>query len=185
MIILGIDPGTARTGWGIIKSQKSTLRLRSRLMVSKAEPSKVKSQKFELIKYGCVVTDKSDGAGKRLLILRRELKKIINDHKPEIMAVERLFFGINAKTAISVGQATGVIILTASEHKLPIVEYTGLQVKLTVAGHGRADKKLVQRKIRQILGVNRRTTSFSTKDHSWDDAADALAIAIHHALKIF
>lgn len=162
MIILGIDPGTARTGWGVIKIENK--------------------KNFKLVKYGCVVTDKSDGAGKRLLILRRELKKIITLYKPETMAVERLFFGMNAKTAISVGQATGVIILTACEHKLPVTEYTGLQVKLVIAGHGRADKKVVKQKVRQLLGVNRRTTSFSSRDHSWDDAADALAIALHHGL---
>lgn len=163
MIILGIDPGTARMGWGVIQTQKS--------------------QKIELLGYGCVVTIKEDGVGKRLGILRKELKKVIASHKPDIMVIERLFFGMNAKTAISVGQATGIIHLTASEGKIPTIEYTGLQVKLTVAGHGRADKKLVQAKIRRILGVNRRTTSFSARDHGWDDAADALAIAICHVLK--
>ncbi len=169
MIILGIDPGTARMGWGSIKIKNQKL--------------KIKNGNLELLGYGCVVTDKEDGVGKRLGILRKELKKLLTAHNPDIMVIERLFFGMNAKTAISVGQATGVIMLTASEHKVPTIEYTGLQVKLTVAGHGRADKKVVQQKIRQILGRNRATLKFSAKDHAWDDASDALAIAICHILK--
>lgn len=164
MIILGIDPGTARTGWGVIKI-----------------PAKGGKNSIELLGYGCIITDKEDGVGKRLTVLRRGLKKIINSYNPDIAVVERLFFGANSKTVMSVGQATGIIFLVASESKLPVAEYTGLQVKLGVAGHGRADKKLVQKKIRVILGVTPRTVSFSSKDHGWDDAADALAIAIHHA----
>lgn len=169
MIILGIDPGTARTGWGVIKIRNSKLEIRN-------------SQKPELLGYGCIVTSKEDGVGKRLVVLYRELDKVIKTHKPDVAALERLFFGLNSKTAISVGQATGVIILAVTRHKVPIFEYTGLQVKLVVAGHGRADKKLVQKKIRGILGVTKRTVSFTARDHSWDDAADALAIAVYHVL---
>lgn len=169
MIIFGVDPGTARMGWGVIKIKRQRL--------------KIKNGNVDLLGYGCVVTKKDDGVGERLVILRKELKKLFTMHKPDIIAVERLFFGMNAKTAIAVGQATGVIMLTAAEHKVPTIEYTGLQVKLIVAGHGRADKVVVQKRIRQILGVNRRTLSFTAKDHAWDDASDALAIAICHVLK--
>lgn len=183
MIILGIDPGTARMGWGAIKVKKG--KLVKSIVARKQDPAKdgKKNGDLKLIAYGCVVTSKEDEVGKRLGVLRDELKKLITEHTPDLMVVERLFFGINAKTAISVGQATGVIMLTAAEHGVPVLEYTGLQVKLVVAGHGRADKKIVQQKIRQMLGVNKRTLSFSAKDHAWDDASDALAIAICHVLR--
>lgn len=169
MIVFGIDPGTARMGWGVLRIKNSELR--------------IQNGNIQLLGYGCVVTDKDDGVGKRLVILRKELKKLLTMHEPDIVAVERLFFGMNARTAIAVGQATGIVMLTAAEVGVPTIEYTGLQVKLTVAGHGRADKKIVQQKIRRILGMNRRTLSFTAKDHAWDDASDALAIAICHVLK--
>ncbi|MBI1919403.1 crossover junction endodeoxyribonuclease RuvC [Candidatus Microgenomates bacterium] len=168
MIILGIDPGTARMGWGVIEIRNWKLEIGN-------------SQKIYLLGYGCVVTGKEDGVGKRLGILRKELKKVINSHNPDIMVIERLFFGMNAKTAISVGQATGIIHLTASESSIPTVEYTGLQVKLTVAGHGRADKKVLQTNVRRFLGIN--NLSFKGKKKGWDDASDALAIAICHVHK--
>lgn len=167
MVILGIDPGTARMGWGAIKI--------------KNQKFKIKKGKIALLGYGCVVTGKDDGVGKRLIILRRELRKLLNTHKPDIMVVERLFFGINAKTAIAVGQATGVILLTAGELKVPVIEYTGLQVKFIVAGHGRADKKVLQTNVRRMLGID--NLSFKGKEKGWDDASDALAIAICHVLK--
>ena len=176
MIILGIDPGTARMGWGIVK-----LKVKSeKLKITDVDSL---NGNLDLLGYGCIVTDKEDGVGKRLGILRKELTNLLVLHKPDIMAVERLFFGMNAKTMIAVGQATGIVMLTAAEQDVPVIEYTGLQVKLVVAGHGRADKKIVQQKIRHILGVNKRTMSFSAKDHAWDDASDALAIAICHILK--
>lgn len=171
MVILGIDPGTARMGWGVVKIKSASWRSKN-----------PEGGDLQLLGYGCVVTSKNDGVGKRLVLLRRELRKILSQHKPDVCAVERLFFGMNAKTAISVGQATGVIMLTVSECRIPTVEYSSLSVKLAVAGYGRADKKEVARRIRQILGVNRRTLSFTAKDRAWDDASDALAIAIHHAL---
>ena len=174
MIILGIDPGTARMGWGVIKFRIKNSELRIK------ETKNLKGR-VELLGYGSVVTDKEDGVGKRLVILRKELRKLLSNHKPDIMAVERLFFGMNAKTAIAVGQATGVILLTASELRVPVVEYTGLQVKLTVAGHGRADKKVLQTNIRRIFGID--NLSFKGKKKGWDDASDALAIAICHVLK--
>jgi len=135
----------------------------------------------KILDYGTVVTEKEDGVGKRLTILRKELAKLIVSNKPDVMAVERLFFGLNAKTAIAVGQATGIIMLTAAEHNIPVIEYTGLQVKLTVAGTGKADKKVLQTSVRRVLGID--NLSFKGKDKGWDDAADALAIAICHILK--
>ena len=184
MIILGIDPGTARMGWGIIKSKvpaRGGSAFGGKSQKSKLMDVKKLNGNVELLGYGCVVTDKEDGVGKRLTVLRKELRQLLKTHKPEIMAVERLFFGMNAKTAIAVGQATGVILLTASELHVPVVEYTGLQVKLRVAGHGRADKKVVQTQIRRIFGID--NLSFKGKKKGWDDASDALAIAICHILK--
>ena len=159
MIILGIDPGTARMGWGAIK-------------IAKSKKQKVKSKDLELLGYGCVVTDKEDGVGKRLVILRRELKKIIVIHQPEVMVVERLFFGMNARTAISVGQATGVILLTANEHKIPIFEYTPGEVKSATAGSGSADKKQVATMLHILIKIEKKIKH--------DDEYDAIAVGITH-----
>lgn len=178
MIILGIDPGTARMGWGVIEVKNPSDSLRTKIKIGDV---KSLSGQLKLLGYGSVVTEKEDGVGKRLTILHKELRKLITTHKPQTMAVERLFFGMNAKTAIAVGQATGVILLTASELSVPVFEYTGLQVKFTVAGHGRADKKVVQTTIRRIFGID--NLSFKGKKKGWDDASDALAIAICHILK--
>lgn len=171
MIILGIDPGTARTGWGIIK---------------KNQRSNIKDQKFDGIEYvahGCIVTAKEMEMGKRLLMLRRELRKIINTFRPECAVIERIFFGRNVLTATTVGQAKGVVIMTVAEHSLPMFEYTGLSAKLLLTGDGRADKKVVQKAVRKILNTTRRHLPFSAKDRGFDDAADGLAIAIYHSLK--
>src|SRR5574341_150751 len=105
MIILGIDPGTARMGWGVVK-----LKIKSEKL--KIKDVKSLNRYVGLLGYGSVVTEKEDGVGKRLGILQKELRSLLRSHKPNIMAVERLFFGMNAKTAIAVGQATGVILLT-------------------------------------------------------------------------
>lgn len=186
MIILGIDPGTARMGWGAIKISNFQIPHGPSLGVRpiskfKTEGAQVLNGHVKLLGYGSVVTEKEDAVGKRLTVLRRELRSLLKSHKPNVMAVERLFFGMNAKTAIAVGQATGVILLTASELSVPVVEYTGLQVKLTVAGHGRADKKIVQTQIRRIFGID--NLSFKGKTKGWDDASDALAIALCHVLR--
>lgn len=182
MIILGIDPGTARMGWGVIKIKNQPIR-QAQGKQSKIKNGDVNSLNgnVELVGYGSVVTDKEDEVGRRLTILRKELRKLLKAHKPNMMAVERLFFGMNAKTAIAVGQATGVILLTASELHIPVIEYTGLQVKLTVAGHGRADKKVLQTTIRRIFGID--NLSFKGRKKGWDDASDALAIALCHILR--
>lgn len=169
MVILGIDPGTGRTGYGVIK---------------KDVKGKDKNKNgFELVDYGCIVTTKDNEMGERLYFIQKELSKLFKKHQPDCLAVEQLFFGVNSRTVMAVGQAKGVIMVTAASFKVPIFEYTGLQAKLVVAGHGRADKKIVQKKVRSWLGVNSRTAQFSAKDHAWDDAADALAVAICHAIK--
>lgn len=153
MIILGIDPGTAITGYGIIKSENG---------------------KVKMIDYGCILTEKNLEMPERLDILGKELKKIITKYKPQAMAVEELFFFKNAKTIITVGQARGVILFigksVGEKQGFGIYEYTPLQVKQAVVGYGRADKKQVQQMVKAILGLKEVPKP--------DDAADALAIAI-------
>jgi crossover junction endodeoxyribonuclease RuvC len=125
--------------------------------------------------------------GERLLVLRRALQKVIKNYQPGYMVVERIFFGANSTSALSVGQARGVVLLTAQENKLPIFEYTGLEVKLTVADHGRADKKAIQTAVRRHLCVKNLPKPKDQIDRQVfrfrDDAYDAVAAAICHVLK--
>ncbi len=154
MIILGIDPGTASTGFGIIKAS---------------------SKKVKLVEFGCITTKAGEEMPKRLLKLRKELKKLIREFEPKIMIIELLFFNTNAKTVMSVGQARGVVMLVAAEHKLPVFEYTALQAKKELTGYGRADKKEVEKAVKRHLRIRRKIKP--------DDAADALAVAICHVKK--
>lgn len=147
--ILGIDPGIADTGYGIITSENN---------------------KIIPIVYGSIVTNKKLSLANRLKQLEQELKNIITKYKPSIIGVEQLFFCNNAKTIISVGQARGVVILTAAKNNLEIKEFTPLQVKQGVTGYGKADKKQIQQMVKTILGLKQIPKP--------DDAADALAIAI-------
>lgn len=173
MIILGIDPGTATTGYGIIKV-----------------PDDILGRKFdyglELIDYGNIFTDKEIVMGKRLWELQRKLDDLIKKYQPDQMAVEMLFFGANVKTAISVGQARGVVLLSAAKNGIPISEYAGLHVKLMIAGSGKADKEAIHFAVRKWLGYKnrRRNKLVSKKGGHLDDATDALAIAICHVLKL-
>lgn len=174
MILLGIDPGIATTGYGVIKIADDIL-----------------GRKFkydlELISYGNIFTPKEKVMGERLWLLHRELNKVIEAYKPDAIAVEMLFFGANLKTAITVGQARGVVLMSAARYRIPVSEYTGLQVKLMVAGAGRADKDQVHEGVRKFLGSSgrkRKKLKSSWKGGHLDDATDALAIAICHVLKM-
>lgn len=173
MIILGIDPGTATTGYGIIKI-----------------PDDILGREFEygieLITYGNINTSKDRVMQDRLQMIHSHLSSVIEKYKPDQIACEMLFFGANSRTAIMVGQARGVIMLAAAQHRIPFQDYTGLQVKLMVAGTGRADKKQVQESVRKWLGKNgRKRAQFGKlKGGHLDDAVDALAIAICHVLKL-
>lgn len=155
MIILGIDPGTAIIGYGIIKTQNN---------------------KIHYIDHGCIYTQKENSDQERLLTINKELKKIIKKYKPDCLSVEKLFFFKNAKTVISVSQAKGVILLTAHKEKLPIFEYTPLQVKMAITGYGKATKKQIQKTVKMVLGLK--------EIPSPDDAADAISVAICHANSI-
>ena len=153
MIILGIDPGIATTGYGVIKKQ----------------PKKALS----CISYNCIYTDKKDTAHERLRVLENGLNSVIRLHRPDVIVVEKLYFAKNIKTAMPVAEARGVILLTAAKHKLPVYEFTPLQMKMVVTGYGRAEKKQVQRMVQQILSLSELPRP--------DDAADALGVAITYA----
>jgi len=152
MIILGIDPGTATTGFGLIE---------------------VLQDKITHLEHGAIKTKAKTKAPLRLLEIFKQLQKLIKQHKPDVAAVEKLFFGVNTKTAFSVGEARGVILLACAEQKLEIGEYTPLEVKMALTGYGRADKQQIQQMVKSLLGLKEIPKP--------DDAADALAIAICHA----
>ena len=152
MRILGIDPGFAITGYSIIDYI---------------------GNKFKLITSGAILTDARTSFPLRLEKIYYELKDIIENYKPDCMSIEELFFNNNAKTAINVAQARGVILITARQRKLDIYEYTPLQVKQAVVGYGRADKIQVQRMVKMILNTE--------KLPKLDDITDSMAIAICHA----
>lgn len=152
MIILGIDPGYAIVGWGVIE---------------------YKNSKFKTLGYGSVNTPANLSPEDRLLMVYRGISEIIEKYKPDCMAIEELFFNTNTTTAILVAEARGVILLAAKHAGLIISEYTPLQVKQAVVGYGRAEKKQVIVMVTSLLGL--------TSPPKPDDTADALAIAICHA----
>ncbi len=151
MKALGIDPGTATTGYGILESDGDEIRV---------------------VDYGCIKTSSKETSSARLKKIHSDLKKIISKHKPKCVVVERLFFGANTKTAMAVGQARGVILLTASQAGLDIAEYTPLEIKIALTGYGRADKQQIQQMVKRLLKLDAVPKP--------DDAADALAVALCH-----
>lgn len=168
MIILGIDPGTAKLGFGLIKVAGTTL--------ANASASKEKTAgQIRFVAAGCLTTKVETAMGERLHFLYEEVGKIIKLHKPDVMAIEQLFFGVNSRTAMAVGQARGVVLAVAAKHKVPIFEYQGLSVKFTLTGFGRSDKKQMQESVRKHLRMKEIVKP--------DDAADGLAIAITHHIK--
>lgn len=152
MLILGIDPGTATVGFGFVE-------------VADGQPARALS-------YGVIQTDKAMAMPDRLGVIFADMTELLNDLTPDVMVVEELFFFRNTNTAIPVAQARGVIMLTASLSGVPVVSYTPMQVKKTVAGTGRAEKIEVQEAVRDLLELEAIPRP--------DDAADALAIALTH-----
>lgn len=152
MIILGIDPGVARIGWAIIKN---------------AKPDPVP------VAYGLISTEKTALKESRLSTLYDAMLSVIKKHTPDIMSIEDIFFAKNAKTAIAVGEARGVILLAAAQSHLPVISYTPLSVKRTITGDGHADKKQVEKMITQLFKLKETPKP--------DDTVDALAIAATHA----
>jgi crossover junction endodeoxyribonuclease RuvC len=149
VIILGIDPGTAALGYGVVERIGGRLRA---------------------IDHGCLVTSPDLPMPERLLAIHGLLDDLLSLHEPAIVAVERLFFSRNAQTAIAVGQARGVVLLAAAQHGKPVREATPNEVKSAIAGYGAADKEQVQRMVQLVLGMAELPRP--------DDAADALAIAV-------
>lgn len=152
MRILGIDPGFAITGYSIIDYI---------------------GNKFKLITSGAVLTQAGESFPLRLLKLNNDLENIIDTYKPDAISVEELFFNNNAKTAINVAQARGVILVVGCRKNVPTYEYTPLQIKQSVVGYGRADKIQVQKMVKAILGVESLP--------KLDDTTDSMAAAICHA----
>ena len=152
MVVLGIDPGTANTGYGVVARRGSRL---------------------VALDGGTIETSASLPPGERLATIHARVGELIDDHRADSLAVEDLYFGTNARSAFAVGQARGVVILAAGQRGLPCSSYTPQQVKAAVCGSGRADKLQVQRMVQRLLAL--------AKLPSADHAADALAVAICHA----
>jgi crossover junction endodeoxyribonuclease RuvC len=149
VIVLGIDPGTAALGYGIVESSRGRLRA---------------------VDHGCLTTSPDTALPERLLAVHALVDELLALHSPRLLAVERLFFSKNAQTAFAVGQARGVVLLAAAQHRVPVVEATPNEVKSAIAGYGAADKEQVQRMVQLVLGMAELPRP--------DDAADALAIAV-------
>lgn len=154
MIILGIDPGLATIGYGVIKRNKTSL---------------------ECLECDIITTLPSLERPERLKKINNDLSRLIKKHKPDVLVMENIYFFKNLKTAIPVSQACGVIMLTAAKNKIPVSSFTPLQVKMAITGFGRAEKIDVQKKIKKMIKVKKR---FAT-----DDAADALAVAMTYIIK--
>jgi crossover junction endodeoxyribonuclease RuvC len=149
MIVLGIDPGTASTGYGVVEAHGSRLRA---------------------LDHGVIQTRPATPLERRLADIHARVGELLDAHSPDAIAIEELYFGANVRTAFAVGQARGVVLLAAGQRGVPSRSYTPQQVKGAVCGHGRADKDQVGRMAARLLGL----TSPPTPDH----AADALAVAI-------
>ncbi len=151
LIVLGIDPGYAIVGWGLVEFKNNT---------------------FRPLRYGAVTTEADIDFNTRLKIIYDDISEVIKTFKPDSMAIERLYFTTNQKTAIMVAEARGVILLSAKQSGLPIFEYTPLQVKTAVTGYGKAKKPQVMEMTRRLLKL--------PEVPKPDDTADALAIALTH-----
>ncbi|TEU09075.1 MAG: crossover junction endodeoxyribonuclease RuvC [Anaerolineales bacterium] len=151
MLVLGLDPGLASTGYGLVRGD---------------------GQKLELVAYDVIRTPANITTTERLILLRQGLLEVISAYRPEAAAVEQVFFGAHARTAMIVGQAVGVLLLTLAEAGLQIAEYTPPQVKQAITGYGRASKSQVQQMVAILLGLSDLPRP--------QDAADALAVSICH-----
>jgi len=150
MRVLGIDPGIERCGWGVLE----------------------KNTNISIISYGCIFTSKNDIKPKRLNLLYDSIVSLLKKYKPDSIAMEDLFFNTNAKTAIIVGEARGVIMLAGEKLKIPFSSYPPLEIKMSITGYGRADKEQMQIMVKNILKMKSIPKP--------DDTADALAVALTH-----
>ncbi|MBP6882297.1 MAG: crossover junction endodeoxyribonuclease RuvC [Candidatus Levybacteria bacterium] len=152
MRIIGIDPGLGRLGWGVVQSV---------------------SNRQIAIRYGCIETDKDTPEEKRIEEVYSQLKAVIDELRPEALAVEQLFFGRNVTTAFMVGQARGVVLLLAAQSQIPVFEYNPGEIKVAVTGYGKADKNQIGQMVKAILKLS--------EIPRLDDTTDALAIALTHS----
>jgi crossover junction endodeoxyribonuclease RuvC len=152
MIVMGIDPGIARVGYGVIRQEKG--------------------EGTTPVAYGCIRTDKDTPAAKRLLAIYTDLDQLFTKYRPDSVAIEKLFFTRNITSAMSVAEVRGVIRLLAEQRQIPVTEYTPNQVKQAITGSGRADKRQMQTMIQRLLGLSTLPSP--------DDAADGLSIALCH-----
>lgn len=152
MVILGIDPGYALIGYGVVMYD---------------------SGRFKTVNFGAITTSPNLSFPQRLEVIYRDINQLINEFKPDALSIEKLYFNTNTTTAIDVAQARGTILLAAQMNCVPIFEYTPLQVKSAVTGFGRAEKHQVMEMTKSLLGLS--------KVPKPDDTADALALAICHA----
>jgi len=150
--VIGLDPGTARTGYAILESEGG--------------------EALTAVAFGVIETPPADPLPQRLLFLYQQIRELLLLHRPQSGAVEKLFFQRNVSTAIQVGQARGVILLALAEAEIPVTEYTPNEIKQSVTGYGSANKRQMQEMVRLLLGLEAIPQP--------DDAADALAIAITH-----
>ncbi len=174
MLILGIDPGTATTGFGLLETND--------LDNGQA--------KYKVIEWGLIETSKDDNPGQRLSEIHKQMNELLERMSPEIMVMEKVFFATNAKTVIRVGQAQGVILLAAANYNVLVEEYSPMTVKKMVAGNGRAKKKEVEIAVREIFPSldlkDLKNSSLQTRKKTKtliDNAVDALAIALTHVMK--
>ena len=161
MIILGIDPGTATTGYGYIECNGNS---------------------FKALSWGLIETDKEILRGERLINIYDKMSALFKEKKPDVIAIEKLFFATNAKTAMNVGHAQGVMFYCAAKANIDVFEYAPGTIKKMIAGNGRADKKDMQKSLRKIFG-NKIRSKAKQKTH-FDNAADALAVALCHVYKL-
>jgi crossover junction endodeoxyribonuclease RuvC len=152
LLVIGIDPGTATTGFGVVRH--------------------LDNGQLDLIDFGIISTEAGEPMPDRLHVLYSELNQVLAKHKPEAAAVEKLFFQKNVTTAISVGQARGVALLALAQIDIPVEEYSPNEVKVAVSGYGGADKRQMQSMVKALLNME--------SNPEPDDAADALAVAICH-----
>ena len=177
MLVMGLDPGLAITGYGLVREAPPNSGLPNSGSPNSGSPSDPTGRHgLLLVGYGAVTTPAGQPLPERLLAIDKELGALMAKHQPDIVAVEELFFGRNVTTAFIVGQARGVAILAAARAGLPIREYKPAAVKQAITGYGRAPKTQMQEMVRMLLDL----------DHvpRPDDAADAVAVAICHIYQV-
>lgn len=163
MIILGVDPGSTIVGYAIIK--------------------KGKDKCLEVLDFGCIITDKFATTGERLKKIYKEITKLIEEYHPAVASVESVFFFKNLKTIMPVSQTKGVILLAAEEKKVHVMEFTPLQMKMAIAGYGRAEKKQVIEMIKKTVCLDK--FDLKKNNRKKDDAFDAIGMAICAAIKTY